>query len=68
MKKVVLTSNEKKLVKRLKEYSSKEFTSEFPDWIHWNVLSEAEKDTAYELSYKGIVRLFPNRSDYIELR
>ena len=68
MKKVELTPSEKKLVKRIKEYSSKEFTSDFENWMHWDSLSEDEQDTAYELSYKGIIRLFPNRECIIELK
>lgn len=68
MKKITLTSDEKKLVKRIKEYSTKEFTSDTYGWMHWNVLSEAEKKTAHNLSYKDVITLFPNRHDYIELK
>ena len=68
MKKVPLTQEEKKLVKRIKEYSVKEFTSDTDNWMHWNALSEDEKRVAYDLSYLGLVTLFPNRMDYIELK
>jgi inactivated superfamily I helicase len=62
-----ITNDHLLLIKKIKQYTINEFSSEEKNWIHSKELNENELFLAWQLTCMGLAEMYPNKESIIKI-